>query len=314
MNPSLALARRRFLSQCALGVGALAVASSGVEAVDPPKRSGTPRLLLSLAAYSFRNYLKDTNHARDAQPEPGRTLDLFQFVDYCGEHQCAGAELTSYYFPTELEDDFLIRLRRHCFLRGVAVSGSAVGNNFTHPLGEKRTSEIASVKKWIDRAALLGAPHIRVFAGNPPAGTSRQEATKLCLDALEECGDYAGHHGIFLGIENHGGIVAESAELLDLVRTVRSPWIGINLDTGNFHTDDPYRDLELCAPYAVNVQMKSEVQRRGQKKEEADLGRFVKILRAANYQGYVALEYEAAEDPWKAVPPILEKMHSLFGS
>jgi hypothetical protein len=56
------------------------------------------------------------------------------------------------------------------------------------------------------------------------------------------------------------------------------------------------------------VQFKAEIMRRGQKKETADLARVVRILRDANYQGYFALEYEADEDPWQAVPQWLEKM------
>jgi hydroxypyruvate isomerase len=64
----------------------------------------------------------------------------------------------------------------------------------------------------------------------------------------------------------------------------------------------------------VNVQIKVEISRRGQKNEPADLARVVKILREANYQGYVALEYEAAEDPWKAVPAHLKRIEQLLAS
>ena len=53
----------------------------------------------------------------------------------------------------------------------------------------------------------------------------------------------------------------------------------------------------------MNVQVKTEVQRSGSRgKEEADLGRIIAILREAKYSGYVVLEYEAAEDPLKAIP------------
>jgi len=93
---------------------------------------------------------------------------------------------------------------------------------------------------------------------------------------------------------------------------VKSPWIGINLDTGNFHTDDPYADLARCAPYAVNVQIKTEVQKRGGANEPADLPRLVKILADANYQGYVTLEYEAAENPKTAVPRYLAELQRLL--
>jgi sugar phosphate isomerase/epimerase len=302
--------RRDFLKRCA--ATGLAVSPVEALAIDPFQRTGPPRLQLSLAAYSFREYFKDANHERKTNTDPAKQIDLFGFVDYCAEQGCAGAELTAYYFPKQTDEAFLLKLRRHCFLRGVAVSGGAVGNTFTHPPGEKRDEQMRYVKQWIDHYAVLGAPHIRVFAGNAPRGMSKEEATRLCIAALEECADYAGKRGIFLGIENHGGIVAEPDELLDIVRAVKSPWIGINLDGGNFHTDDPYRDFERCVPYAVNVQLKAEIQRRGQKSEPADLARLVKILRDAKYQGYVALEYESATDPWKAVPGLLKQMKQLF--
>jgi sugar phosphate isomerase/epimerase len=267
-----------------------------------------------LAAYSFRDYFKDVSHKRGTETDPARRIDLFQFVDFCAEHGCAGAELTSYYFPPELTDEFLLQLKRHAFLRGIAISGSAVGNNFTLPAGEKRDHEIAMVKKWIDHAALLGAPHVRVFAGSLPADMPRGQSVSLCISALEDCCDYAGSKGVFLGLENHGGIVAEPSGLLEIVKAVKSPWFGVNLDTGNFHTDDPYADLEKCAPYAVNVQLKAEITRRGRDAEPSDLPRLVRILREANYQGYVALEYESKEDPWTAVPVLLKRLRPLMNS
>ena len=136
-----------------------------------------------------------------------------------------------------------MKTRRHAFLRGVAVSGTSVGNVFTLPRGEARDREIASVKSWIHSAAVLGAPHIRVFAGNVQKGQSPDEAQRLCIEALEECCAFAATQGIFLGLENHGGIVAEPEGLLAIVRAVQSPWLGVNLDTGNFHSADPYAEL-----------------------------------------------------------------------
>lgn len=307
--------RRQFLRRSlTTGIAATVfgpIMPSTAKAIQPFRRPGLPRLLLGLAAYSFREYFKDSDHKREKAPPEANQLDMFQFVDYCAEHGCDGAELTSYYFPTSLTDDYLIRLKRHAFLRGIAISGSAIGNTFTHPQGEKRAEEIARTKKWIDYAAVLGAPHIRVFAGSAQ-GNSKDESKKLCIAALEECGEYAGGKGIILGLENHGGIVAEAGDILDIVRAVKSPWIGINLDTGNFHTADPYADLERCAPYAVNVQFKVEIRKQGGPNEPASLPRVVKILRDANYQGYVTLEYESAEDPKVAVPRHLSKLKELL--
>ena len=308
--PSLTLrgmipfSRRRFLQLSGLTL----LAGRAGFSIEPFPHAGPARLGLSLAAYSFRDFFKDNQGKMNA----AGTLDMFGFLDYCAELDCAGAELTSYYFPADVTDDYLRRVRRHAFLRGVSISGTSVGNTFTLPAGPERDKQVALVRQWVDRAAVLGTSHIRVFAGNPAKDQPRAEAVGNCIAALEECAEYAGRHGVFLGIENHGGIVAEPAGLLEIVRAVKSPWVGVNLDTGNFHGADPYADLAQCAPYAVNVQVKSEIRRAGAKENEpADLARVVKILRDANYQGWVALEYEAKEDAWKAVPPLLAQLRDL---
>lgn len=300
------ISRRNFLeasAQTGLTLAGFGLLENLSRAIEPIKRLGKPRFFLSLAAYSFRDFFNSK--------DPEKKIDLFKFIDFCAEQGCDGTELTSYYFPTPLTDDYLIKIKRHCFLRGIEVSGTACGNNFALPKGEKLTDQINSVKKWIDHAAVMGAPHIRVFAGTAAKGLTDAEARKMCIASLEECCDYAGKKGIFLGLENHGGIVAEADGLLEIVKAVKSPWLGINLDTGNFHTADPYGDIAKIAPYAVNVQIKADMKKKdAAEKESVDLPRIFKILRETNYQGYVALEYEA-KDPWTNVPGLLKRMQEL---
>src|SRR5262249_34342351 len=133
-------------------------------------------------------------------------------------------------------------------------------------------------------------------------GDTEEQARARCTAAIQEACDYAAKFGIYLALENHGGIVTTIEQMLYLVKAVEHPWFGVNLDTVNFHSPDPYADLTRLAPYAVTVQIKTEIQRTGRPKEEADLKRLIGILRAADYRGYVALEYEAAEEPKQAVP------------
>ena len=307
--------KRKFLKS----VGAVsAVTGLGValpfplSGAPPRQRKGKARLNLSLAAYSFRDYFNTATHAQ-RRPEGAKIIDMHDFIDYCADHELEGAELTSYYLDQKIDRAGLVALKRHAFLRGIAISGTAVGNEFTLPKGEKRDAQIAHVKKWIDNAAHMGAPHVRVFAGGA-LGQSLKEAQGLCIEALEEVGEYAGKQGIFLGIENHGGIVAEADSLLEIVKATRSDWVGINLDTGNFHTADVYGDITRCTPYAVNVQLKVEVRPRGaRQKSQADIKRLIGILRDGGYQGFIALEYEAAPNPWVAVPEWLGQLKEAIG-
>ncbi len=310
MNP---LNRRHFLKLSAAGSASAAAASlpRSLDAMEPIRRPGKPRLAVSLAAYSFREFFQFMQGRPNTKTAADKQIDMFQFIDYCAAQDIAGAELTSYFFPPDAGDDYMVKVRRHAFLRGVTVSGTAVGNNFARPKGELLDKEIASVKRWIDLAALMSAPHIRVFAGSAVKGVDPAEARSNCIAAIEECCDYAGKKGIMLGLENHGGIVTTADQLLGIVKDVQSPWFGVNLDTGNFHSEDPYADLERLAPYAVNVQVKVEIGPSRQSLKPADMPRLVKMMREVNYQGFVVLEYEAKDDPWTAVPKHLGTLKEL---
>jgi sugar phosphate isomerase/epimerase len=81
--------------------------------------------------------------------------------------------------------------------------------------------------------------------------------------------------------------------------------------SGNFQTEDPYADLAKIAPYATNAQVKVEMSPGG-RKQPADLPRVVGILREAGYRGYVVLEYEAAEDPYQAIPGYIDELRTLI--
>jgi sugar phosphate isomerase/epimerase len=290
--------RRDFLTHAAAWP-ALAVP---LPSIDPIKRAGGPRMKLSLAAYSFRAALSG----------PKKSMTLDDFVDLASTYDLEGVEPTSYYFPDPPTAAYCRSLRRHAFVQGLAISGTAVRNTFTYPPGPQLDKEIEHVKRWIDLAAELHAPSIRIFAGDLQKGTSEDDARKWCIDAIHRACEHAATRGVFLALENHGGIVSTPDQLLAIVRNVTSDWFGVNLDTGNFHGADPYADLARVAPYAVVVQVKSEITAGSGPKQEADLGRLVKILRDVNYRGFVTLEYEGERDAGQTVPRYLRELRKLI--
>lgn len=298
--------RRSFLASSLSALGAVALPSF---AIEPINRAGKSRMQVGVAAYSFREKFQWMRGKEQKAKDGEKLWSILDFIDWCADNNVPGAEVTSYFFPPDVDEKFLLEVKRHAYLRGVQLAGTAVGNNFALPKGEKRDQEIADVKRWIDFAAIMNAPHIRVFAGQPPKGTPEEEALANCLSAYQECLDYAGKKGIFLGLENHHGLVAEPKNLIWLVNQAKSPWAGINWDSGNFHTADPYGDLAKIAPYAINVQLKMEITRPDKTKEASDVDRVVKILKEANYQGWFTLEYEVkGADALVEVPKIIEML------
>jgi sugar phosphate isomerase/epimerase len=287
----------------ALANGAVFAASALVRpgpALADTGRASAKNMHVSLAAYSMREALT------------GGKMDLFKFIDWCAEMNLAGAELTSYYFKENFDTAYLHDLRRHAFSRGVTVSGTAIRNNFCLPKGQEKQKEIDQVKRWIDCAAELFAPHIRIFAGEVPAGMEKETAIGYAADGIRAVLGHAEERGIVLGLENHGGITARVKDHLAICDAVgENRWFGVNLDTGNYYTD-AYEELAAAAPRAVNVQIKVEVFENSGPKVPADLERFKQILVDARYRGWIALEYEASGDPWLEIPMYIGKLKDLF--
>lgn len=299
------VSRREWLrtaSAFGAGLGASALLHASASAIEPIPRNGQPKFKFSLAAYSYRDLLTGKS------PK----LTLADFIDDCAKFGLEGTELTSYYFPPQPTAEFLHGLARQCFRLGLDISGTAVGNDFCHPSGKTRDEQIAGVKRWIEHAAILGAPVIRIFSGNAKSGQSPEEAHKLAVAGMEECCEFAGKHGVTLALENHGGLTENVDGLLALVRDVKSPWFGVNMDTGNFHSADIYGDLAKLAPYTVNVQVKVVVSPKGSKREPTDFKKLASILRDAGYRGYIVLEFEEKGDPREECPKYLDQMRVAF--
>ncbi len=297
--------RRRFL-QSALAAGAgLPFAAGAAGAIEPIQRKGPAHLKLSIAAYSYRKYLD-----LKAKPKPEWTLD--DFLNTAAELNLEAVELTAYYFP-ETTAEYLAHVKSRCTHLGLDISGTAIGNNFCHTDPAKLKEQQTYVRKWVEHSARLGAKTVRIFAGNLEKDDVEEKARARVVAAIQEACDYAATFGIVLALENHGGVTATIDQMLELVKAVKHDAFGVNFDTGNFRSEDPYADLEKLAPYAVVCQIKSEIQRAGMKKEPADLKRLTEILRTAHFRGYVALEYEAEEEPKEAIPGILDSLKKLMG-
>jgi sugar phosphate isomerase/epimerase len=303
--------RREFLRGLT-AAGALAALPPLVvsQAAEPIPRNGTSHLKLSLAAYSFSRVLP-TRGTPEQIANAKFTLE--KFIDFCAEQNLDGCELTGYYFPQTITEEYLNSLKERTFRLGLDISGTAIGNDFCKPKGPAWDKELEMTRQWIDYAAILGAPVIRIFAGNIPKDDKEDTARERCIEGINRSLEYAAKKGVFLALENHGGITDTPEQMLKIIHGVTpSPWFGVNFDGGNFRTADPYGDLAKIAPYAINAQLKVDLYPNGQH-ELADLGRVVDILRKANYRGYIVLEYEAMPDPFEAVPGHLKTLREIIG-
>lgn len=255
------------------------------------------RLRTGLNAYSFRKELQ------------AKTMTYDDVVRRAVDWDVDGLDLTVYWFPSN-SPEFTLPLRRLAYLNGVEIYSISVRSTLTQPEASGRRGEVESLYRWIDVANDLGASHIRVFGGNVPKGFSEDQAVPWVVECLLRASDYAATKGVILGLENHGGITTRADRIIEIVEKVNSPWVKINLDTGNFRSD-VFPQIKQCLPHTVNIQVKVEAPDESGKRVPQDWDRVVKMVAESGYKGYLALEYEAAEPALEAVPRHMATIRQL---
>jgi sugar phosphate isomerase/epimerase len=256
-----------------------------------------PRLRTAICAYSFRKQLEDKSMSYDDLVRLAVDLD----VD--------GLDLTVYWFPST-EDTFLLPLRRLAYRNAVEIYSISVRTDMCKPPGDAHDKQAAELRKWVDVANKLGASHIRVFGGTIPKGSTEEQAAGWVTEMLKAAAPYAGSKGIILGLENHGGITEKASTIVGIVKAVDSPWVGVNLDTGNFNRNS-YAQIAEILPYAVNAQFKTHIRDENGQSVPSDWRRIIGMFRESGYRGYFALEYEDKGDATAAVPRLTRELNKL---
>ena len=300
--------RRRFL-QAMITVPAATLTGTILNtgpafAGDPDIRFSDSRLKTSLNAYSFNELLENGS------------FNLEQLLDFASDHVIDAVDLTAYYFPDYPQvppDDFLYDLKREAFVRGVEISGTGIRNNFTEADEEKRKMDIELIKNWIVAAEKMGAPVIRIFAGQPAdENISREKILDRMAPDIRQCVDFGKQHGVVVGIQNHNDFIKTPEHALQVLDKIKSDWFGLILDTGSYRSGDPYRQIEQTARHAVNWQVKEKVYIDG-KEETVNLKKLIGIIRSSGYRGYLPIETLPPRDPRIAVPELLKKLKKAIG-
>lgn len=310
--------RRDFLKTASLLPLGIAAGAAGpgisANAAEPAPKTGGHPLKISLNAYSFSKSL--------TPPATGGKADMtyFDVLEFCARQNFDAIDPTGYYFPgyPKVPDDaFINDFKRRAFRLGLDISGTGVRNNFAQPDEDKRAADVQLVKNWIEVAAKLGAPVIRVFAGADPQGHSREEVNKWMVENLKKCVECGKEHGVLVGIQNHGDFLKTAEQVIQIVKMVDSEWFGVIVDTGNFQQGDPYEQIAQVVPYAVNFQVKESPY--GSKSPvPMDLKKLVQVVRAGGYRGYLPIETLVAPgkeyNPLVTVPKFLRKVREAIES
>lgn len=306
--------RRRFLQQSAT-VGALAAVPPLADAEEPKKERPRPNRI-AVSTYSFWQFRN-----RDLR-------NIETCIDLAADMGFDGVEILHRQMESE-ENDYLQRLKRRAFVNGLDLCGFSTHQGFLSPDQETRQKNVEHTVKCIELAYRLGIPTMRVNTGTwgtsknfdelmknkgierLPAGRTEDEGFRWVIDGLGQCLKAAEKAGVILGLENHWGLGRTADGVMRVVNALKSPWLQVTLDTGNF-LEDMYEQMEKLAPSAVLVQAKTYHGGGTWYTLDIDYARVAAMLRKHKYRGYVSLEFEGKEDPKTGVPRSLETLRKAF--
>ena len=246
--------------------------------------------------------------------EAGR-LDFDRWLRLCAEQlQVGGVDIIAEQMPYRSRRGW-ITLKKRCTDLQLTIVSLSPGNDFGKPTIAARQRQIDAVTRWIDAAYVLGAPCLRIFAGWPPKGQAKALWPKM-VQCIRSVAREAAQAGVTLAVEphNHGGFLSTSAQTLALIRELDSPWVRINLDTGNYLERNPYAGMDASMPYAPHVVAKIHRLGRDGEEQTLDYGKIFAMLKRHRYRGFVTLEYEAPEDELIGVPKAIAMLRRYAGA
>lgn len=312
----MTIQRRSFLaSTLAAGVAATTAGAGQGRVQLQPSEKSRRSLRIGVSTYSFWHF-------------KGDKPDLHTCIDDAARLGFDGVEILHQMMPSE-ENSFCQSLKRRAFINGLDLMGFSIHQGFVHPDPEVRQRNVDHTLKCIELAYRMGIPTLRLNTGRwrtiesfdefmknhgiEPAlpGYTEDQAFDWCISSIEKLLPRAEECGVCMGLENHWGLGRTAAGVLRIHDAIKSPWLKVTLDTGNF-LEDMYEQMERMAPHAVLVQAKTYYGEGEWYTLDIDYERVNRILRAANYNGYISLEFEGKEDWRTGVPKSLELFRRVF--
>lgn len=254
-------------------------------------------------------------------------LDLEQFIERAYQLGLDGIDIHTRAFAS-LDPAYLRRIRMQAFRRGLALSYIGVSSNYGKPQDEL-AAEVATTKEWIDVAAFMGIPLVRVFAAWIPEGDREEDVWARMMPCLEEVAAYGEEKGVVVGLHNHnhGCVTRTGKDVRRIIESVNNPYFSHILDTGQYvgspgasgqrgHEDPAlnfYGSIEETAPLAVHVRCKIYRVQSGVE-EWLDYPRIFEILQGVNYNGWLSVVYEGqdVEAEATAVPKAVRYLRGLM--
>jgi len=188
-----------------------------------------------------------------------------------------------------------------------------------------RAAQLDEGKRFIDLAARLKVPYVRVFGDKVPPGEDRKAVVARVVDGLRTLGEHARGGNVSIIIESHGDFT-DSPSLLEILKGAAMPNVALLWDA--HHTvvagkETPLQTFKALGSYVRHTHLKdSRPEGTGVRYVLTGSGTVpvkdtVAVLVKGGYKGFYCFEWEKAwhpeiDEPEVAFPDYAEKMRQYL--
>jgi sugar phosphate isomerase/epimerase len=188
-----------------------------------------------------------------------------------------------------------------------------------------RAAQLDEGKRFIDLAARLKVPYVRVFGDRVPKDETKAATIPRVIDGLRTLGEHAKGTNVSVIIESHGDF-ADSPSLLEILKSVAMPNVALLWDA--HHTfvlgkEEPAATFKSLGSYVRHTHLKDSRPDGAERKYvltgsgNVPVKETVGVLVRNGYTGYYCYEWEKAwhpeiEEPEVAFPHYAELMRQYL--
>ena len=242
--------------------------------------------------------------------------ELGKILDFAQTHGFSAIELRGLMGTMDLparpefQPDRIAQIKREIAARNLKIACVSSSAHLHDADPEKRKQQIADAKKFIDLAAQLGAPNVRVFGNNFEG--PRDQVIARVASGLHELGTYSGERNVTVIVESHGDFT-DSPTLEEILTRADSPNVGLLWDAHHTFVDgkeDPEFTVRKVGRFIRHTHLKDSVPSADGRhyvltgRGDVPVRKQVEVLAATGYTGCYTFEWEKVWHPDLEEPEI----------
>lgn len=264
-----------------------------------------PRERIAIASYPFRDFVAGRKDATG-----GTKIELRDFCAHLSEKlHIKKIEPWSEHFRS-LDAKYLADIRAAVEKAGGMIVNLAVDGEHSPYAANaaEREQFVAFGKRWVDAAAAVGSPSIRL---NMPKASDSEPNVDRAAESYGRVAEYAATKNVVVNDENDNPVSEDPFFIVKVIEKAGSPWLHALPDFANTltagHEEHAYEGVRAMFAHAYNIShVKAlEVNEAGQT-FRVDMAKTFGMLKDAKYKGYCSMEFDSPGDPYKGTAELIE--------